>query len=96
MSQYDAPAVPLWRSMNNTPDHPPFEVKPCLVNLDEKNLAENIWQKKSELFDFSQEDMVNDAAFNEVIWKAVKGFDSPCPPAVRAAFFMPDNGEDDD
>jgi hypothetical protein len=40
------------------------------------------------------EDRVNDAEFNEVIWKAVKGIDSPCPPAVRAAFFKPD-GEND-
>jgi hypothetical protein len=54
-------------------------------------MAENIWQKKSEKFDFTKEDMVSDAEFNEVIWKAVKGLDSPCPPAVHAAFFMPDN-----
>jgi YVTN family beta-propeller protein len=89
MSQYDAAATPLWRCMNNTPDHPPFKVRLCLVNLDEKNMAENIWQKKSEKFDFTKEDRVNDAEFNEVIWKAVKGLDSPCPPAVHAAFFMP-------
>ena len=43
-------------------------------------------------FDFSIEDRVNDSDFNEVIWRAVKGLDSPCPPSVRAAFFLPDNG----
>jgi YVTN family beta-propeller protein len=96
MSQYDAAAVPLWRCMNNTPDHPPFMARPCMVDLNEKNLAENIWQKKSELFDFTKEDMVGDADFNEVIWKAVKGFDSTCPPAVRAAFFMPVEQKDED
>lgn len=96
MTQYDAAAVPLWRCMNNTPDHPAFEAKPCQVDLDEKNSAENIWQQKSEKFDFTMEDNVNDADFNEVIWKAVKGLDSPCPPAVRAAFFIPDNEEDKD
>ena len=87
MSQFDAASVPLWRCMNNTPDHLPFEVRPCLVDLDEKNLAENKWQQKSEQFDFTREDRVNDAEFNEVIWKAVKGLDSQCPPAVHAAFF---------
>lgn len=87
MTQYDAPAIPLWRSMNNTPGHPPFESKPCMVDLNEKNTALNQWQQKSEKFDFTSEDRVNDADFNEVIWKAVKGVDSPCPPAVRAAFF---------
>jgi YVTN family beta-propeller protein len=96
MSQYDAAAVPLWRCMNNAPDHLPFNVKPCLVNLDEKNLAVNKWQQKSEQFDFTKEDMISDAEFNEVIWKAVKGIDSPCPPAVHSAFFMPDKKKDKD
>jgi hypothetical protein len=96
MSQYDASAVPLWRCMNNTPDHPSFTARPSLINLDEKNLAENKWQKKSESFDFTREDRVNDAEFNEVIWKAVKGLDSPCPPAVRAAFFMPVDKKEED
>jgi hypothetical protein len=34
------------------------------------------------------EDTLNDAEFNEVIWKAIKGIDSSCPPPVHAAFFM--------
>ena len=88
MSQYDAPATPIWRCMNNTPDHAAFSVKPCNIDLNLKNLAENQWQKKSQKFDFTKEDMVSDVEFNEVIWKAVKGLDSPCPPAVHAAFFM--------
>jgi YVTN family beta-propeller protein len=96
MSQYDAAATPLWRCMNNTPDHPPFTARPCKVDLSMKNMEESSWQKKSELFDFTKEDMVNDAEFNEVIWKAVKGVDSPCPPAVRAAFFVPDSKKDKD
>jgi len=86
MTQYDAAANPLWRCFNETPDHPPFNVKPCQVNLNDKNLDENKWQALSETFDFSVEDRVNDFDFNEVIWRAVKGLDSPCPPIVRAAF----------
>ncbi len=89
MSQYDASAVPVWRSLNNTPDHLPFTVRQSLVDLNLKNLAENKWQQKSEKFDFTREDMVSDAVFNEVIWKAVKGLDSSCPPTVHAAFFLP-------
>jgi YVTN family beta-propeller protein len=95
MTQYDASATPLWRCMNNTPGHPPFNVRPCNVDLDEKNTAENIWQQKSEKFDFTREDRVDDADFNEVIWRAVKGIDSPCPPVVHAAFFVPDAADDD-
>jgi hypothetical protein len=63
MSQYDAPSIPLWRCMNNTPDHPAFSVRPANVDLNLKNLAQNIWQKKSQKFDFTKEDMVNDAEF---------------------------------
>jgi hypothetical protein len=95
MSQYDAAATPLWRCFNNNSDHPPFNVRPAMVRLDEKNLAENKWQKLSETFNFAIEDRVNDADFNEVIWRAVKGLDSPCPPVVRAAFLM-NEAEDDD
>jgi hypothetical protein len=86
MTQYDAASNSLWRCFNNTPDHPPFNVRPCQVNLNDKNLGENKWQALSETFDFSVEDRVNDFDFNEVIWRAVKGLDSPCPPTVRAAF----------
>jgi YVTN family beta-propeller protein len=96
MTQYDAPAVPLWRCMNNTPDHPAFSARPAQIDLNLKNTAVSIWQKKSQKFDFSKEDMVTDADFNEVIWKAVKGLDSPCPATVHAAFFIPDLRPDKD
>ncbi len=96
MTQYDAPAISLWRCMNDTPDHPLFNVKPCQVDLNLKNTAQNIWQKKSEKFDFTKEDMVSDASFNEVIWKAVKGLDSPCPASVHAAFFKSASDSDGD
>jgi len=86
MTQYDAAANSLWRCFNNTADHPSYTVKPIKVDLNDKNKAENQWQALSETFDFSVEDRVNDFDFNEVIWRAVKGLDSPCPPSVRAAF----------
>jgi len=86
MTQYDAAANSLWRSFNNIPDHPPYNARPNKVDLNDKNKAENQWQSLSETFDFSVEDRVNDFDFNEVIWRAVKGLDSPCPPSVRAAF----------
>lgn len=95
MTQYDAAANSLWRCFNNTPDHPPFNSRPCQVNLDDRNRAENQWQALSETFNFSIEDRVNDFDFNEVIWRAVKGLDSPCPPSVRAAFLNTENFEDD-
>lgn len=96
MTQYDAAATPIWRCFNNTPDHSAFTSRPVSVNLDDRNVAENRWQKMSESFDFTAEDRINDFKFNEVIWRAVKGQDSPCPPAVRAAFFQQGEDEDED
>ena len=96
MSQYDAAATPLWRCLDNTPGHKPFIAKPIHIDLNDKNLAENKWQKMSEKFDFTAEDRINDFDFNEVIWRAVKGLDSPCPPAVRAAFFQVSKIEEED
>lgn len=86
MTQYDAAATPLWRCLDNTAGHPPFEVRPINVDLNDKNTKTSEWQRLSETFDFTAEDKINDFHFNEVIWRAVKGLDSPCPPAVRAAF----------
>ncbi len=96
MSQYDAAATPMWRSLNNSPDHPSFTARPARVNLDDINLAENRWQQMSEKFDFTAEDRINDSEFNEVIWRAVKGLDSPCPPVVRAAFLQVSAEEDEE
>ena len=96
MTQYDAAATSLWRCFNNTPDHPPYTYKPAIVDLNDKNKAENKWQALSETFDFSIEDRVNDFDFNEVIWRSVKGLDSPCPPSVRAAFLATEAEEEED
>jgi len=87
MSQYDAAAEPMWRCFNNTPDNTGFNHLSPQVNLFEKNTVYNKWQRKSESFDFSKEDRVADADFNAVLWFAVKGDKSPCPPPKRAAFF---------
>jgi YVTN family beta-propeller protein len=94
MTQYDAAANSLWRCFNNASDHPPYTARPNNVNLNDKNRVENQWQALSETFDFSGEDRVNDFDLNEVIWRAVRGLDSPCPPSVRAAFLTTESDED--
>ena len=96
MTQYDAAAEPLWRCFGNAPVHPPFKAVPNLIDLDLKNKEESRFSKMSGKFDFSKEDRIPDAQFNEVIWAAIKGYDSPCPPPVHAAFFSPETEKDDD
>ncbi len=44
------------------------------------------WNSALDTVDLDEAD---DLVFNEIIWKAVKGKDSPMPPPVRSAFVLP-------
>jgi YVTN family beta-propeller protein len=94
MSQYDAAAEPMWRCFNTTAVHPPFRATANLVDLNLKNTDESNLSRLSEKFDFSKEDKIPDALFNEVIWGAIHGTNSPCPAPVHAAFFTTVKGKD--
>jgi hypothetical protein len=48
--------------------------------------------------DFSREDAADDLLLNEIVWRSVRGPDSPMPPPRRAAFVFiadQDEGHDD-
>jgi len=94
MSQYDASAAPMVACFDTKAGHPPFTARAIQVDLDEKNIEVSAYSERSEKFDFSKEDSAPDNSFSEVIWKAVKGLDSPCPSPVHAAFVAA--GEDED
>ncbi len=96
MSQYDAAATPMWRCFADTVNGLPFSSRKPQVDLNERNMAMNKWQRMSEEFNFSQEDRVPDIPFNEVLWFAVKGEKSICPPPVHAAFLKTADEADDD
>ena len=93
MTQYDAAATSMWRCFSTTPDHPPFSVKPCQVDLNSKNNVDNRFARLSESFDFSMEDRIPDDEFNKVIWVAVKGEQAELPAPRRAAFFRQDDND---
>ncbi len=95
MTQYDAAATPLWRCFTPTPDYTVFNFLPETIDLGEINLAVTKFSEKSESFNFSKEDAVPDDEFNEVLWKGIKGINSPVPSPKRAAFILAaDNNED--
>ncbi len=96
MSQYDASAEPLWRCFDKTANHPAFKSLPNQIDLNLKNKDVSKLSKLSEKFDFSKEDRIPDAQFNEVIWAAIHGLGSKCPAPVHAAFFSKEKVEDDD
>lgn len=95
MTQYDAAAAPMWSCFDSLAR--PFEFKAIVpkVNLDERNVVINQWQKRSEEFDFVKEDSNNDVEFNLVLWHGLKG-NKPFPGPTRAAFVVPVEGDDDD
>ena len=86
MTQYDAAATPMWRCFQPKPNGYTFRAKPLFIDLNEKNVAVNGWQRLSETFNFAKEDSAPDDAFNRVLWYAVKGEHSVYPSPRRAAF----------
>ncbi len=97
MSQYDAAAEPMWRCFTTTADLTPFTSVPANVDLTEKNMAVNEWQRRSEKFDFTKEDAIPDMEFNIVLWHGLKGDRIPMAAPRRAAFLQTkDEKEKDD
>jgi hypothetical protein len=94
MSQYDAAATPLWRCFTADPDYTAFNHLPATFDLNDINKSKNQLSKKSEAFNFSKEDAVPDDEFNEVLWKGLKGMNSPVPTPKRAAFIMASDDDD--
>jgi YVTN family beta-propeller protein len=96
MSQYDAAATPMYRAFRATPDATPYKSVEPTYNLNERNVADNELSRKSEYFNLAKLDAVPERAFNEVLWKAIKGLDSEMPAPVRAAFVKLGEKDDDD
>jgi DNA-binding beta-propeller fold protein YncE len=87
MSQFDAAALPLWASFQEKPDTTPYTARPARVDLDARNTKLAWGARASEKMDFSEPDKVDDIVLNEIVWRSVRGADSPMPAPVRAAFF---------
>lgn len=86
MSQYDAAATPLFRSMTNKPDLTSYTLIPANVDIHIKNTAWNKSAITSATFNLAKEDAVPDLVLNSIIWKAVKGENSVMPSPRRSAF----------
>ena len=91
MSQFDAAARPMAASFALAPpDLSPYAHRPARVDLNAKNTRDTPGAAASLKLDLDEaEDRADDIAFNEIIWKAVRGADSPMPPPVRSAFILP-------
>lgn len=98
MTQFDAAANPMYASFGKTPDFKPYEALPALVDLDTLNTKLSWGAAESEKMDLSREDAADDLLLGDIVWRSVRGADSPMPAPVRAAyvFVSPDDDDDDD
>ena len=83
MSQFDAAATPLYASMGATPDLTAFTAIAPQVDLNAKNTVTAYGAAASARMDFSDNDRAPMHELNEIIWKSVKGADSPMPAPVH-------------
>jgi DNA-binding beta-propeller fold protein YncE len=96
MSQFDATAMPMFNSFQGKADLRAYTAVPVSVDLNERNLRTAWGAKLSEKMDFTKEDAADDILLNEVIWRSVRGPESPMPAPTRAAFVFAGRGEDDE
>ena len=83
MSQYDAAAMPMYASFGTEAQVTPFDVIQPKIDVNAKNKTGDYGSEESGKMDFSDVDRAPMHALNEIIWKSVKGSDSPMPTPVH-------------
>jgi hypothetical protein len=95
MSQYDAAATPAYNAFQSTPTLTPFAHLEPRIPIDEKN-NERSWGAAASLrMNLAEPDLAPDRELNEILWRSIKGPNSPMPPAVRSGFIRKAADADD-
>jgi hypothetical protein len=89
MSQFDLAARPMYNAFQSKSDPQPYQHVVPDTDLKATNQAGAWGAKLSEQFDLTKEDAADDLLLGEVIWRSVRGADSPMPAPVRAAWVFP-------
>jgi hypothetical protein len=96
MSQFDAAALPLWAAFTDKADAAPYTARPAQVDVEERNGKLSWGARESQQMDFTGPDKADDILLNEIVWRSVRGADSPMPAPVRAAFYKSHAKDDDE
>ncbi|MCC6126637.1 MAG: beta-propeller fold lactonase family protein [Pirellulales bacterium] len=96
MTQFDAAALPMYASFQAKPDFTPYKHRPANVDLNQKNKRSDWGILETKKLDFSKPDAADDLLLNEIVWKSVRGADSPMPPPVRACFVRPHEEDEEE
>jgi YVTN family beta-propeller protein len=92
MTQYDAAAMPMYNSFRTTADGKPYQALAPKIDVNEKNTALAWGAKESMEMNLDEVDQAPMFALNEIIWKSVRGADSPMPPPVHRFWFQSRGG----
>jgi len=85
LSQYDAAARPMFACFTDQPDLTPYQHEPSRTNVNAVNAQTAYGAERSRKMDFSDFDKIDDAELNEILWRSIKGKDTPLPSLVRRA-----------
>jgi len=75
--------MPLYASFDLAAKPVTFDVVPPQVDLNARNTAKSVGAKQSAKMDFDDYDEAPMRELNEIIWKSVRGADSPMPTPVH-------------
>ncbi len=95
MTQFDLSATPILFSITDTPDLKTYSVINPEIDINVKNTVEAYGSKRCDHLNFTREDAVPEDEFNEILWKAIKGKDTPMPAPVHSAFVRVKEDEKD-
>jgi YVTN family beta-propeller protein len=85
LSHFDRFGRPLREIWRDGPDLAPYVALTPAQSLTEVNVAVGPDARRSERVDLSRADRVEDAEFNRILWRAIKGAGVPYPGPRRAA-----------
>jgi YVTN family beta-propeller protein len=83
MSQYDAAATPMYESFGTEANLTPFNLMQPQIDLNVKNTEKSYGARLSSKMNFKEWDEAPMGQLNEILWKSIKGADSPMPSPVH-------------
>ena len=89
MSQCDAAARPMYAAFGKVAAATPWAHRAARVSTEEMNGADAPGAEESAAANLTEADRAPDVAFNEILWKFVRGRDSRMPPPVHAGWVRP-------
>lgn len=88
MTQYDAAAMPMYNAFRTAPELGGYTAIAPKIDVNEKNTAKSWGAAASMKMNLDEVDEAPMFALNEIIWKSVKGADSPMPLPVHRYWFQ--------